>query len=401
MTVAIVKYSQTPNAMQKAIEMVNGFEKLRPHHKVLVKPNISWGLPGDTSPSTGLVVSKEIVEQLIMLLRDFGCKDITIGEGSVASQDLHVDTTSALAWSGVDKLAERLGVKLIDLNKDEWYTEEVEGVKLEISKTAHEADFFINVGLLRTHFMTMFSGGMKNLKGCISMQTKKDFHRFGKLDHCIALLQTRIRTDLMLVDALYAQQQAPSSRRTHHTDLLLASKDVLENDVVCASLVGLDPHDVPHLIEYNKITGRSLDLDKVEVIGERVADVKMPMPYLWDWTQDFTTKYNIKGFTIGDPKTTMCSACSTAALLVIQQFMKANRGATFNDIDMCIASAPVNPKAKKVVLMGKCAIDAQKGKLTNAVKIGGCPPAGDRVRLALEKYSDKIAEAPPQEPPKK
>lgn len=342
MTVAIVRYSKTPNPMKQVIELANGFEKLKPTHKVLIKLNISWGLPGDTSPSVGLVVSSEILGQLVSLLRELGCADITVGEGSIESKDLKVDTSTAFAWAGTDKLAQKMGFKLVDLNKDEWVTEEVEGITFEMSKTAMEADFFINLGLLRTHFMTTYSGGMKNLKGCISMETKKDFHKSGRLGHFIALLPTKIRTDLMVVDGVYAQQQAPSTRRVHNTDVLVASKDIFECDLVCCNLVGVDPGIVPHLVEHVQITGRSLDLDKVEVVGEKVEDVKKPLPWVWDWTKDFCTKYDIKGFTIGEPGTSMCSACSTAALLVIQQFPRANRGATFDNIDLCIAGAPVN-----------------------------------------------------------
>lgn len=395
MTVAIVKYSQTPNALAKAIQMCHGFGKLQPSHKVFIKPNIGWGLPGDTSPSRGIVVSAEILEQLVLLLRDFGCTDITVGEGSMVSATLGVNTSTAYAWAGTDSLAQKMGFRLVDLNQEEFVVRDFEGVQVKIARRALEADFFINVGLLRTHFMTTFAGAMKNLKGCLFYESKKDFHKYGKLHRFIALLGTTIRNDLIVVDGVWAQQQAPSTRRVHHTDLVLASTGLLEIDTVCAHLVGIEPGAIKYLAEYAQITGRSLDLNNIEVKGERVEEVRKPLPWVWDWPTDFKTRYDIKGITIQHPGDSMCSACSTATLVILQQFFRENRGATFDNVEFCVG---LNPRAKdaseRVILVGKCAIDSNKER-QDAIKIGGCPPAGERVRLALDKYATKVTPKTP------
>ena len=79
-TVAVIKYDETPNALRKALELCDGFEKLKTTDKVLIKPNAGQGL-GRTQPPNGVVTSTMVLGDLIGLLRDYGCSDITIGEG--------------------------------------------------------------------------------------------------------------------------------------------------------------------------------------------------------------------------------------------------------------------------------------------------------------------------------
>jgi hypothetical protein len=88
--VALVKYDHTPNALRKALELCDGFEKLKPTDKVLIKPNAGQGLR-KTQPPNGVVTTTVVLEDLIGLLRDCGCTDITIGEGPILLPELSLD----------------------------------------------------------------------------------------------------------------------------------------------------------------------------------------------------------------------------------------------------------------------------------------------------------------------
>ena len=98
--VAIVKYDQTPNSLRQAIELCDGFEKLRPSHKVFIKAGAALGFPGRVDPPNGWVISRVMVEDLVNLLREYGVKDITVGEGSIPIKDLKANTANAFAWAG-------------------------------------------------------------------------------------------------------------------------------------------------------------------------------------------------------------------------------------------------------------------------------------------------------------
>ncbi|HEX78319.1 MAG TPA: DUF362 domain-containing protein [Dehalococcoidia bacterium] len=392
MAVAIVKYEPGLDSMRRAIQLCQGFAKLKPTHKVFIKANMAWGLPGDTSPARGFVISPEIVEGLVLLLREYGCTDITVGEGSISCKELGVNTASAAAWAGVDRLAERMGFRFVDLNQGKYESFDFDGIEIEISKTALEAEYFINLCLLRAHLATRLSAALKNLKGTLSMESKKAFHRTGNLERFIALLATKIRCDLVLVDALWCQQQAPNSRRINEMGLLLAADDILECDIVGSHLLGLDPYEVEHLREYARIQGRSLELKDVEVRGEDIEAVKKPMPWYWDWPTDLTTRYQTRGLHIDHPGKGICSACYTTVLIGINSFLRDNRGSTFDDIQFCVGPEPrARPEPKRVILMGKCAIEANQGGREDAIKIKGCPPGGKRLRAAMDRYITKVS----------
>ena len=118
-TVAVIKYDQTPNALRKAVELCDGFEKLKTTDKVLIKPNAGQGLRR-TQPPNGVVTTTAVLGDLIGLLRDYGCTNITIGEGPILLPEFRWDSTRAFEWSGIRELAQSLDVNLVDFNEGEF-----------------------------------------------------------------------------------------------------------------------------------------------------------------------------------------------------------------------------------------------------------------------------------------
>ena len=99
----------------------------------------------------------------------------------------------------------------------------------------------IDVPVLNTHAMTKVSLGMKNLKGCLSMNSKKKFH-MADLEEMIALLNTQIPPQLTVIDGIYGMEKGPLSMgQAHRMNLIMASQDVLSCDMVGAAVLGIDP----------------------------------------------------------------------------------------------------------------------------------------------------------------
>jgi len=389
--VAIVKYDQTPNALRQAIELCDGFDKLRPNHKIFVKVGAALGFPGRVDPPNGWVISRVVVEDLVNLLREYRVKDITVGEGSIPIRDIKANTASAFAWAGVDEAAQKLGFHLVDLNKGEYLTLDFEGKPIQVSRLALEAEYFINLTLFRPHINTKVTAGMKNLKGCLSMESKKDFHRSKALERFIALLATKIRSDLIIGDGIYIQQQAPARRIVHEKNLILASKDLLSFDVVASAILGTEPSSVGHLQEYANLTGRSLDLDSIEIKGEKIEEVKFPLPWAWDWPEQFRTRYQATNLWVQDPRETSCSQCLTVVQLALASFLAENRGATFDNVEICFGFGPIaRPEAKHLMLVGNCSFEPN-GDREKAIKVRGCPPTQRRMLEALRAHAVKVA----------
>lgn len=385
-TVAVIKYDETPNALRKALELCDGFEKLKTTDKVLIKPNAGQGLRR-TQPPNGVVTSTIVLGDLIGLLRDYGCTDITIGEGPILLPEFRWDPARAFEWSGIRELAKRLGVKLVDFNEGEFSRLVMGRKRVEVSKAALEADFLINVPVMKAHRQSMVSLGLKNLKGCLSNTSKKNFHRFG-LGRFIALLNTKISTDLTIIDGIYALQRGPWGDDAHRLDLLIAGKDVLSCDLVGSTILGIDPRTVPQFQEFAQMTGRSLDLATIDIRGERIEDVATKL----EWRlilagQTLREDYEVQGVAMDDPGALVCTACGTTAWTGICQYLEENRGATFDNMEFCMGLGPkAKEESRQVFLLGNCAITANKER-KDAIRLKGCPPSIQDTYDVLKKHA--------------
>src|SRR4030042_3893065 len=142
--VAITKYDGTLNPLGEAIELCGGFEELKPDHKILLKPNILWA-GTKKLPPYGVVTTSTMVDHLLHLLRERGCKDITIGEGTIVNKEMGSNTMKGYDWSGIGKVAKRYGVKLVDFNTEPFEEVRLDEIKVNISRWALASDFLINI----------------------------------------------------------------------------------------------------------------------------------------------------------------------------------------------------------------------------------------------------------------
>jgi uncharacterized protein (DUF362 family) len=149
MTVALFKWDGLPTVRQ-ALEAINAWEDLRPGMTVLIKPNAIMG----GSPKiacTGITTSPIIVGEIIRLVREQGAGKVVVAEGSVELPTLKLDTAAAFKWSGIEAVAESESVSLIDMNEGPYQSFSLsDGTEIEIATAVLEADFVINVPVLKT-----------------------------------------------------------------------------------------------------------------------------------------------------------------------------------------------------------------------------------------------------------
>ena len=82
--VSLVKY-ESVDSVAKAIELCEGFKDLKPAHRVMLKPNICTAGAGFLPPF-GTVTTTKVIEGTVRALKDFGVRDISIGEGTVLDE---------------------------------------------------------------------------------------------------------------------------------------------------------------------------------------------------------------------------------------------------------------------------------------------------------------------------
>ena len=206
---------------------------------ILLKPNLNSNMNALTGNTTDL----RLLSALIRFLKGKGYKNIVIGEGT--NSGFYRNKIGVISRLKVDRLADYYGVKVKDLNYAKPHQIEfANGVKAQVARECMEADLFINLPKLKTHFEIGMSVCLKNLMGClIGQENKKKTHK--SLAENIIRINQQVRPHLHIVDGLVAMEGlGPTRGRPIRMDMLLIGTDPFLIDLVCARLACFDYRQV-------------------------------------------------------------------------------------------------------------------------------------------------------------
>ena len=212
--------------------------EIRPGASVGLKPNLVVASPC----SGGATTSPEVVAGAIEFLRDCGAGEITVMEGSWVGDD----TKRAWRVCGYEALASRYGVRLLDLKDDRTKRVEAGGISLEVCASPYEADYFVNLPVLKGHCQTVLTCALKNLKGCIPDREKRRYHTAG-LHKPIAALNAAMKPDLILVDALCGDPSFEEGGNPVEMNTIIAGRDPVKVDAFGTSLLGIPVSAVAYI----------------------------------------------------------------------------------------------------------------------------------------------------------
>ena len=210
--VAIVKTASNDvvplrNAAQRALELLDSpLNGVGPDNCVVIKPNIT---NDSISWRQGIVTNPNFVHAIIELVAERNPRKILIAEGIAVGQDVK----KAYSFLGYDKIARATGARLVDLYDEVFVDIPITDSNLhstmQIAKTIMEADFLINVPVMKTHVAVGISVCMKNLMGTISAEQKKKFHFFGVAESVVDL-NSVVRPHLSIADGTVAGDPLPT-----------------------------------------------------------------------------------------------------------------------------------------------------------------------------------------------
>lgn len=212
--------------------------------KIFIKPNMNSNMNALTGNTTDL----RLVAALVIFLKDKGYKDITIGEGT--NSGFYRSGISVITRLSFDSLARFYGVKIADLNYSERAEIEFEdGIKASVARECVEADLFINMPKLKTHFENGMSVCLKNLMGClVGQENKKKVHL--NLGKNILNINKALKPHLHIVDGIIAMEGLGPTRGTPvKTGVVLVGKDPYLIDLVCGKIAQFDYKKVRTLAE--------------------------------------------------------------------------------------------------------------------------------------------------------
>jgi len=262
--IAIIKGTNPQDMTVKALEMTEAHEVLLNGKPVLIKPNYL----NAKHPSTGITTDSRVIEGVVKFLKQHHVKDVIIGEGSGFA-----DTFKAFQVAGVDAVAEKWNVKLVDLNKDEFI--EVKPAnplalkKVKIAKTALESTI-ISVPKLKPHRLASVTLSLKNIVGAVT--PKGSIHN--PLSEKIVDLASIIKPNIAVIDGIIAGEGHEASGNPVEMNLVIAGTDPVAVDAVGAAVMDIPPEKVKHLRLAEERGLGTCDLKKIEILGEPIEKVK-------------------------------------------------------------------------------------------------------------------------------
>lgn len=404
--VAVVRYEKPFESLKKAVDLAGGLGGISRDSKVFIKPNFCLWHEGASFPKYGVLTTAQMIEDIVVLLKEHEVRDITILEGIVEVERKSESTLQLVAKGmGLDVLVERYGVKIIDVLRGSFTKVTAGDVTLSVNSDVLAADYVINMPVLKTHTQAMVSLGIKNLKGLLDIASRKRCHNADQsidLNYHLARLPSMLSPSLTILDGIYTLERGPLyTGRAHRSNIIIVSKDLISADKVGATILGFAPHTIPYILMAAKNNGRPTDLSDVNIRGG--IDIKTALkPHKWEFEQNesgdlplFFERAGIKGLTYPQADNTMCTYCSASIYYVIWGILMAkNRDKPLDDIEILHGKTHEPSKGHKhTLLVGQCQVKkhGESQLINHCVKIKGCPPSKKDL---LEAYSELGIELP-------
>ena len=404
--VSIVKYEQPGESVKKAIDLAGALDNLKPGDSVFIKPNIVFWSRVVDMPPWGVITTTRVVEDVVKVLREKGAGRIVIGEGTITTDPNDTETgADAFEKLGYNKLAQTYDLTVKDVFQGEFVPVDMgDGVQLSFAKDLLDADFVVDIPVLKTHAQTRVSLSLKNLKGCIDKKSRKMCHSDNMamdLDAHVAKLSSVVENVCTVIDGIYTLEKGPAfSGNARRSDILIASSDIVSADIVGAAVLGFDPADVRHLAIRCRERGMAPSVSSVELVGEPLESVASPHAWDFPYNEDNTLPANmvrrgVQGLSFPKYDHSLCTYCSAIIGLLQVGIGNAFKGEPFDNVEVLTGKmqAPT-PGMNHTILLGKCQVKLNKENpdIANPIIVPGCPPSLDKLMEGLKTAGINIDE---------
>ncbi len=287
-------------------------DTVRSGSRVVIKTNLTGGnffqAPGGLKPTETYATHPEVVRAIGELARDAGAGELYIVEAVY-------DDQSYPDWGYTD-IAKDLNATLIDLNKPDPFSDfanapvGVDHFFIEefiCHRLLTECDTFISVAKMKCHYNAGITLSMKNLVGMIPYryyrENDSDWWRSAlhsgdtqsRLPRIIVDLNRARPIHLGLIDGVMTGEGGEAPRGTFkpvQPGVLVVGKNPVAADAVSAAIMDFDPTVEPpaspflrgdNYLNLAASLGMGTNkLDEIEVVGEKIEDVKFPFGAAWE-----------------------------------------------------------------------------------------------------------------------
>jgi uncharacterized protein (DUF362 family) len=260
---AVARGAGVAACVRAATEAVGGIGRfVRPGETVLVKPNMAW----DRAPEQGANTNPEVVAEVVKLCFEAGAAKVL-----VADVPVH-DAARVAERSGIAAAARLAGADVEIPPGPGFVLASIGGLILgdwEVFQPILAADRLINLPVVKDHGLTRLTCGLKNAYGLLG-GTRARLHQ--DISTSIVDLSIAFRPTLTVVDATRVMWRGgPTGGRLEDVKpvgAVAAGTDPVALDAWGATLLGLDPKDVSHVVQ-----AEARGLGSVSAGTERVEEI--------------------------------------------------------------------------------------------------------------------------------
>ena len=261
--VSIVKasYDNIYRNLSKAIDLVGGLD-IADKKKIVIKVNLCDARP----PSTGAITHPKFLDAVLRYLREnFNELEIYVVESDarMVLADLYI------RWFGLLSVMEKWGAKWCNLSKDKVVKKKINGLYFkEIDfPQVFEDCYFITLPKLKTNILTKMTCCLKNQFGCLTTVNKARYHRW--IHDVIVDVNKTFKPDFCIVDGIISMVgcKGPAFGMPVKSELLLAGKDPVAVDTVCAKIMGFRPSTIGYIRKAEKVGIGSMTCEIVSEIN--------------------------------------------------------------------------------------------------------------------------------------
>jgi uncharacterized protein (DUF362 family)/Pyruvate/2-oxoacid:ferredoxin oxidoreductase delta subunit len=261
---------RTMAAVRQAVDLLGGIKTfIKPGESVLIKPNLLKA----HRPEDAVTTHPEVVRAVIRLVREADGK-VMVGDSPGFG-----DLRKVCEKAGVMDVIQEEGAALADCEEAVTIKNTGRFQRFEIARVAYESDVIINLPKFKTHGMTVITGAVKNLFGCVPGKRKVQWHFNTGINHdlfmqMIVELYALLKPRLSIMDAVIGMEgNGPGSGDPRFIGAIIAGQDAVAVDAVSAGLVGVVPSSLPLMQAAAAAGVGQAKLDHITVRGEPLSQM--------------------------------------------------------------------------------------------------------------------------------
>ena len=239
------KRKEVTEKLNQVIDAIHGLDWVKPGMKIAIKTNLVSG----SDPKKAIVSHPAILAVLTEKLVALGAS-VVIGDSPSGPFTQHA-LEKNYKLSRMDIPAQMGATLNRDVSTENGSFSQARIMKqFTYTGWLKDVDGIIVVSKLKTHGMMRLSANVKNMFGAIPGTMKPEYHyRFPKYEDFADMLvdiNEFFKPKLYITDAVIGMEgNGPTAGNPRKIGALLASSDPYALDVLCASLIDIDPDTVP------------------------------------------------------------------------------------------------------------------------------------------------------------